>query len=171
LRDMSGDKEMSEVEKLKAKRRAENAAKRAAAGETVEEPQTHSEVPQNTVVEEVGAVAQISAAEEKARKVMVEIEEVTALVAAAADAEALDAVAKRQVAVVGVLGQLQAMMDEIDVGSIEDEEARTAARMRRKAINKRCLLASSGDVEVDGDIAAASHALKKAVVAARSKLS
>ena len=28
LRDMSGDKEMSEVEKLKAKRRAENAAKR-----------------------------------------------------------------------------------------------------------------------------------------------
>ena len=61
-------------------------------------------------------------------------------------------------------------MDEIDLGEIEDEEARGAARMRRKAVNKRCLLASSGDVEVDGDIAAASLALKKAVLAARSKL-
>ena len=62
------------------------------------------------------------------------------------------------------------MMDEIDIGEIEDDEARSAARARRKAINKRCLLASSGDVEVDGDIAAASAGLKKEVLAARSKL-
>ena len=60
--------------------------------------------------------------------------------------------------------------DEIDIGEIEDDEARSTARARRKAINKRCLLASSGDVEVDGDIAAASAALKKEVLAARSKL-
>ena len=55
--------------------------------------------------------------------------EVSGLVAAATDSAALDAAAKRQVAAVGVLGQLQAMMDEIDIGEIEDDEARSAAAL------------------------------------------
>ena len=62
------------------------------------------------------------------------------------------------------------MMDEIDIGEIEDDEARAAARARRKALNKRCALASSGDVEVDGDLAAKSLELKKAVMAARAAM-
>jgi hypothetical protein len=62
------------------------------------------------------------------------------------------------------------MMDEIDIGEIEDDEVRSAARVRRKAINKRCALASSGDVEVDGDLAAANTTLKKSLVDARAKL-
>ena len=67
----------------------------------------------------------------------------------------LDAAAKRQAAVSAGVGQLTAMMDEIDIGEIEDDEARTAARARRKAINKRCALASSGDVENDRVVRAA----------------
>ena len=62
------------------------------------------------------------------------------------------------------------LLSQIDIGEIEDDEERSAARTRRKAINKRCALASSGDVEVDGDLAAASAALKKAVVQARTTI-
>ena len=163
--------EMSEVEKLKQARREANAAKRAA-GETVSTDgpaegaeETKAEMP--VAEKPKGPLGQIEAAEEKAAKLMDEMTAVSGLVAAASDAESLDAAAKRQAAASATVGQLMQMMDEIDIGEIEDDEERTAARGRRKAINKRCALASSGDVEVDGDIAAADVALKKAVVAAR----
>ena len=169
--------EMSEVEKLKAKRRAENAAKRAAAeaaGETTSDAPTEEATappaPPPPAAEDKGPLAQIAKAEAKAESLMGEIPDVTSLIAAATDAAALDAAAKKQAAISAGLGQLTAMMDEIDIGEIEDDEARSAARARRKAINKRVVLASSGDVEVDGDLAAANAALKKTLVAARSAL-
>lgn len=157
---------MSEVEKLKQARRDANAAKRAAGGdaeETAPEVEAAEAAPS-------GPLEQLAAAEEKVNKAMAECEAVTALVAAAADTEALDAAAKRQAEVGAVVGQLTAMMDEVDLGVIEDEDARGEARIRRKAINKRCTLASTGEVEVDGDLAAAAIALRKAVVAKRNLL-
>lgn len=163
---------MAEVEKLKQARREANAAKRAA-GETVSTDGPTEPAPSlapEPVAAPSGPTEQLEAAEAKAEKAMLEVAEVTALVAAAKDADALDAAAKRQAAVSAVVGQLTAMMDEIDLGVIEDEDARGAARQRRKAINKRCALASSGDVEVDGDLAAAAAALKKAVISARAAL-
>ena len=167
------DSEMSEVEKLKAKRRAENAAKRAAAGESEAQETTttsSSDAPDPAPPAPKGPEAQIAQAEDKLNALMTEIGEVKELLAAAADGDAVDAAAKRQAAVSAGVGSLTAMMDEIDIGEIEDDEARTAARGRRKAINKRCALASSGDVEVDGDLAAASAELKKAVVSKRSSV-
>ena len=171
---------MSEVEKLKAKRRAENAAKRAAAGGDAPADASGSApasapapapAPAPPMAAEPGALGQIAKAEAKAAEMEAAFPEVTQMVAtAAADATALDAAAKKQAALSAGLGQLTAMMDEIDLGEIEDDDARGAARARRKAINKRCALASSGDVEVDGDLAAANTALKKALVAARAAL-
>jgi hypothetical protein len=164
---------MAEVEALKQARREANAAKRAA-GETVATDgdgtsTTETALPPPPDAPK-GPVEQISAAEAKLEGLLTEITTVTDLVAAAKDNDSLDAAAKRQAAVSAGVGQLTAMMDEIDIGEIEDEDARTAARVRRKAINKRCALASSGDVEVDGDLAAANATLKKSVVAARNAL-
>ena len=156
---------MSEVEKLKAQRREANAAKRAA-GETVSTDGPGDDDTAPTVQDQVapdsapkGPIAQIEVAEGKLATLMSEIKEVGALVEAAADTESLDACAKRQANVGAGVAALTAMMDEIDIGEIEDDEARTAARVRRKAINKQCALASSGDVEVDGELAAAAAAL------------
>ena len=162
---------MAEVEKLKQQRREAAAAKREAGGGESAMPEVAAPEA-DRVVEAApsGALAMITSAEEKAAKLLTEIAEVSALIAAAADVAAVDAAATRQAAALGVLGQLSAMMDEIDLGEIEDEEARGAARARRKTVNKRCALASSGDVEVDGDIAAASFSLKKELLAARSKI-
>lgn len=167
---------MSEVEKLKARRRAENAAKRAANGgvdvsDNAAEAAPAAPPPQaEAAPAPKGPLGQIEVAEGKLESLMSELTAVTALVAEAADADSLDAAAKRQAAVSAGVGQLTAMMDEIDIGEIEDDEARSAARARRKAINKRCALASSGDVEVDGDLAGGAAALKKAVVAKRAAL-
>ena len=165
---------LSEVEKLKAERRAANAAKRAAAGEDADtsaptdEAASTSPAPATTTNQ--GPVAQIDKAEAKAEALMSEIPEVISLIGAAADSAALDAAAMKQAAISAGLGQLTAMMDAIDIGEIEDDEMRSAARVRRKAINKRVALASSSDVEVDGDLAAANAALKKTLLAARSAL-
>ena len=50
-------------------------------------------------------------------------------------------------------------MDEIDIGDLDDE-ARTAARARRKAINAR----------VEAELEPAKGTLSKAIMAARAKL-
>ena len=163
---------MAEVEALKQARREANAAKRAA-GETVSTdgvPEAEAPPPPVAAAGPKGPAEQLTVAEGKLEALLAEITELVALLAGATDNESVDAVAKRQAAASAGVGQLQAMMDEIDIGEIEDDEARTAARGRRKAINKRCALASTGDVEVDGDLAAASASLKKAVIAARAAL-
>jgi hypothetical protein len=165
---------MSEVEKLKQQRREANAAKRAA-GETVSTdgpaegaPREAAQAPPPAAPQ--GPLAKIAVAEGKVEALMGEIADVTALVAGATDESSLDAAAKRQAAASAGVAALTAMMDEIDIGEIEDDDERTAARGRRKAINKRCALASSGDVEVDGDLAAAAAELKKAVISKRASL-
>ena len=166
--------ELSEVEKLKAARREANAAKRAAAGDDDETSSSADVVAENSAppppAVDNSPLTKISQAEAKLDALLTEIPNVTALISSATNTEALDAAAKKQAAVSAGLGQLTAMMDGIDIGEIEDDEARTAARVRRKAINKRCALASSGDVEVDGDLAAADATLKKALLNARSAL-
>lgn len=164
--------EMAEVEKLKQQRREQNAAKRAA-GETVSTDASADDTaptPVLTPTTPAGPVEQIAAAEAKMKDLMTEIGEVKGLVVGAKNGESLDAAAKRQAAVAAGVGKLTAMMDEIDIGEIEDDEAKMAARVRRKAINKNCALASSGDVEVDGELAAAAADLKKAVVDKRKEL-
>ena len=163
---------MAEVEKLKQQRREQNAAKRAA-GETVSTDASADDTaptPVLTPTTPAGPVEQIAAAEAKMKDLMTEIGEVKGLVVGAKNGESLDAAAKRQAAVAAGVGKLTAMMDEIDIGEIEDDEAKMAARVRRKAINKNCALASSGDVEVDGELAAAAADLKKAVVDKRKEL-
>ena len=132
--------ELSEVEKLKAQRREANAAKRAAAAQDGETSATEASndapsaaapsSPPGAV--DNGPLAKISQAEAKADALMTEIPNVTQLISEAADSDALDAAAKKQAAVAAGLGQLTAMMDEIDIGEIEDDEARSAARARRK---------------------------------------
>lgn len=168
---------MSEVEKLKVRRRAEMAAKRAAAGSEAADISDSSMAAPTTAAPatpaapvEAGALGKIAQAEAKVEALMTEISAVEDLLGAAKDTQSLDAAAKRQAAVGAAVGSVTAMMDEIDIGEIEDDEARAAARARRKALNKRCALASSGDVEVDGDLAAKSLELKKAVMAARAAM-
>ena len=162
---------MSEVEKLKARRRAENAAKRAAAaaeggGEAAEvsDPApaeaAPAPAPPPPAPTETGALGQIAKAEAKAEALATEIAAVEAEVGAAADTATLDGLSKRAAAVGGVVGQLMSMMDEIDLGEIEDDEARSAARARRKKINAR----------VEGEFDEKKQALNAAVKAARAKL-
>ena len=55
---------------------------------------------------------------------------------------------------------LQGLMDEVDLGEIEDDEARGAARLRRKAINAR----------VEAELEPAAQALKVHVKAQASRV-
>ena len=158
---------MTEVEKLKAKRRAENAAKRAAAeadGTADTEKPASAPPPVQPAAPppaEAGALGQIGKAEAKAEALAKEIEACTAgLAAADLDGAALDALSKRAAACGGVVGQLQSMMDEIDLGELEDDEVRSAARARRKAVNAR----------VEGTLEPAKGELNAAIKAARAKL-
>ena len=156
--------EMSEVEKLKAKRRAENAAKRAAAGdappeEATDAPPLAAPTPPPAPPTESGPLAQLSKAEAKADALATEMAAIQSEAEGAKDTEALDALSKRSAACSGGVGQLQSLMDEIDIGDLDDE-ARTAARARRKAINAR----------VEGELEPAKGTLSKAIMAARAKL-
>ena len=103
---------------MKQARREANAAKRAA-GETVATDgdatsTTETALPPPPDAPK-GPVEQISAAEAKLEGLLTEITTVTDLVAAAKDNDSLDAAAKRQAAVSAGVGQLTAMMDEIDI--------------------------------------------------------
>ena len=153
--------EPSEVEKLKAKRREEMAAKRAAAAAAGEVPAVETPVeaaaPPPPVVD-AGPLGQLTKAEGKADALAEEMAACTAEIEAAADADALDKISKRAAACGGVVGQLQALMDDLDIGDLDDE-ARALARTRRKAINAR----------VENELEPAKTALNSAVKAAKAK--
>ena len=72
---------------------------------------------------------------------------------------ALDALSRRVAACAGLVGQLQGLMDEIDLGSLDDAR-RAEARARRKAIHAR----------VEGEFEPARNALSAAVRAAKVRL-
>lgn len=158
--------EPSEVEKLKMARREAAAAKRAAAeaaGETAVEAPTAPavEAPPPAAPTPSGPLQQLDTAETKLAALETELTAVEALLASAADAEAIDAASTRASGCTSVVGQLQGLMDDLDLGELDDD-ARTAARARRKKIN-----AKVGD---EGDLTAAAQALRGKVVAARKKL-
>ena len=108
---------------------------------------------------QTGPLAQLTKAEEKADALAAEIESCTAGLEAGPDAAALDSLSKRAAACGGVVGQLQSLMDEIDIGDLDDE-ARASARTRRKAINAR----------VEGTLEPAKNALSQAVKSAKAKM-
>ena len=156
---------MSEVEKLKARRRAENAAKRAAAGATddaaaASDPSADSPpVPPPSAPVESGPLGQLSKAEAQAQAIETELKACTTELAAATSMASVDAISTRAAAAAGGVGKLMAMMDEIDIGDL-DEEPRAAARVRRKAINAK----------VEDVLEPAKKDLNKAVMAARKRL-
>jgi hypothetical protein len=156
---------MSEVEKLKARRRAENAAKRAAAGTTddaaaASDPSADTPpVPPPAAPVESGPLGQLSKAEAQAQAIETELKACTTELAAATSMASVDAISTRATAAAGGVGKLMAMMDEIDLGDL-DEEPRAAARVRRKAINAK----------VEDVLEPAKKDLNKAVMAARKRL-
>ena len=156
---------MSEVEKLKARRRAENAAKRAAAGATddaaaASDPSADTPpVPPPSAPVESGPLGQLSKAEVQAQAIETELKACTTELAAATSMASVDAISTRATAAAGGVGKLMAMMDEIDLGDL-DEEPRAAARVRRKAINAK----------VEDVLEPAKKDLNKAVMAARKRL-
>ena len=156
---------MSEVEKLKARRRAENAAKRAAAGATddaaaASDPSADTPpVPPPAAPVESGPLGQLSKAEAQAQAIETELKACTTELAAATSMASVDAISTRAAAAAGGVGKLMAMMDEIDIGDL-DEEPRAAARVRRKAINAK----------VEDVLEPAKKDLNKAVLAARKRL-
>lgn len=159
---------MSEVEKLKARRRAENAAKRAAAagdgGDAAPPADVSDQAPMPPTAPlappaEMGALGQLSKAEAKMAALEAEIAACSSELGQAADTAAVDAISRRVAACGGTVGQLQALMDEIDLGELDDE-ARTAARSRRKAINAK----------VEAELEPAKTQLQAAVKAARAKM-
>ena len=159
---------MSEVEKLKARRRAENAAKRAAAGATddaaaASDPSADTPPvpppPLPAAPVESGPLGQLSKAEAQAQAIETELKACTTELAAATSMASVDAISTRATAAAGGVGKLMAMMDEIDLGDL-DEEPRAAARVRRKAINAK----------VEDVLEPAKKDLNKAVMAARKRL-
>jgi hypothetical protein len=156
---------MSEVDKLKARRRAENAAKRAAAGATddaaaASDPSADTPpVPPPAAPVESGPLGQLSKAEAQAQAIETELKACTTELAAATSMASVDAISTRATAAAGGVGKLMAMMDEIDLGDL-DEEPRAAARVRRKAINAK----------VEDVLEPAKKDLNKAVLAARKRL-
>jgi hypothetical protein len=158
---------MSEVEKLKAARRQANAAKRAAAEaaaagraeEATAPPTSGSPPPPPPPVADAGPLAQLSEAEAKAEALSAEMGACARELEVVREASALDGLSRRVAACAGLVGQLQGLMDEIDLGELDDAR-RADARARRKAIHAR----------VEGEFEPAKNALSGAVRAAKARL-
>mmetsp|Transcript_66819 Transcript_66819/g.139253 ORF Transcript_66819/g.139253 Transcript_66819/m.139253 type:complete len:203 (+) Transcript_66819:61-669(+) len=123
----------SEIEKLKAERRA----KRAAAGPQEPAAPAPVQAPEPEVQPEAEPVddsplARLDRAEKDAEAVATEA---SSVLAALKEGDKDDA-CKRAGGLAGKLGKLQNAMEEISIGSLDDE-AREAAKSRRKAVNKR----------------------------------
>ena len=158
------DCDRSAIDKLKEEKRAAAAAKRAAAP-AVDKAATAAEQAPAAPAAPSGPLDQLAAAEAKAEKIAADIASITEQATAAADADALDALSKLAASIGGAVGGLQGerlqysaamsaaarlclvqltcalpnnagLMDEIDLGELDDE-ARADARTRRKAINAR----------------------------------
>jgi hypothetical protein len=90
-----------------------------------------------------------------------ELAAVGSLLDASPSASSIDDISSRSTGCMSVVGQLQGLMDEIDLGEIEDDEARAAARARRKKINAK----------LEETLEPAAKVLRGRVVSARSKAS
>lgn len=146
------DDSRSEIEKLKAERRA----KRAAAGPQTSAPASSApepEVKPETEPEDDSPLAALDRAEKEAEAVSTEA---ASVLAAFKDGDK-DAACKRATGLGGKLGKLQNAMEEISLGSLDDKE-REAAKSRRKALNKR----------IEEELMPACVACRKAAAAAKS---
>lgn len=89
-----------------------------------------------TALEQLGAVE--LEAQSLAEKIRQEAEVVEVIEAEAQDAQALVATASVRVAALqATVGKLQSSLDGLELGEVEEEEARAAARTRRKAVHAR----------------------------------
>ena len=155
---------MSDVDELKARHRAARAAVGtapemavtaafAAANSSLDDPSSHPEA------EAIGALEKLAATETKTDALALELAVTIVGLQAKDFAPDVDALAARAALFMAAVGELQSLMDAIDIGEIEDMDARAAARERRKKIN--------GRVEVE--LEPAVQALSKAVAARRAR--
>ena len=150
----------TDIEAMKEDRRQKAAAKRAAAGpedETAPAAAEPAQVFDAPVM--AGPLKQLSDAEAKADAIAADIATATADATAASDKEAVEKLSVLAANIGGRIGGLQGLMDEVDLGELDDE-ARGAARLRRKAINAR----------VEAELEPAAQALKVHVKAQASRV-
>lgn len=150
----------TDIEAMKEDRRQKAAAKRAAAGpddETAPAAAEPAQVFEAPVM--AGPLKQLADAEAKADSIAAEIATATADASAAADKDAVEKLSVLAANIGGRIGGLQGLMDEVDLGELDDE-ARGAARLRRKAINAR----------VEAELEPAAQALKVHVKAQMSRV-
>jgi SpoU rRNA methylase family enzyme len=148
-----GDDNMSEVEKLKIKKRAQRAAREA---REAANPSAASASAESLVMEEVAealpsvdtnaadavqsssnAEKELTQAESTVASMKAEIASLKVELPSKTPDNAAD-LKKRTLALQGQVGKLQMTIDEIFLGEIEDETVRAAAKARRKAINALC---------------------------------
>jgi hypothetical protein len=149
----------TDIEAMKEDRRQKAAAKRAAAGpeDTTAAAAEPAQVFDAPVM--AGPLKQLSDAEAKADAIAADIVTATADATAASDKEAVEKLSVLAANIGGRIGGLQGLMDEVDLGDLDDE-ARGAARLRRKAINAR----------VEAELEPAAQALKAHVKAQASRV-
>ena len=134
------DDSRSEIDKLKAARRlareaAADSASPMAASTASAAPASCSneaarpEAPTDPVSRIIGAEASLAALRDEAAAVRLAL-------AAAVHADEVIALVTRVVAAQGSVGALQAAIDEISVGELEDEAVQDDARARRKVLNR-----------------------------------
>lgn len=125
----------AEIERLKAERRAKSAAKAAAApgdAAPVEPAAAQPEAQPEPEPEADDPLSQLDRAEKAAEAIATEA---SSILAALEGGDKIDA-AKRAPGLAPMLGKLQNAMEEISIGSLDDD-ARVVAKARRMAINKR----------------------------------
>lgn len=128
--------ERSEIDKLKAARRARNAAASAAGGSPASSAPAAEVIQRTEAPAASDPLSRLLAAEAALEALRAETVDVRSALASGLDAGAVVALLGRVVTAQGGVGALQAAIDEIAVGEIEDESARDDARARRKALNR-----------------------------------
>jgi len=146
LSSINIDDDRSEVEKLKAKKRTDRAAREAAKAKN---PTPESEKPfmepvnlapvvdtnaADAIQSSSQAEKQLTTAEGTLVSIQKEIADLTAEAPNKTD-ETAPGMKKRTLALQGQVGKLQNSLDEIYLGELDDA-ARDAAKLRRKAINR-----------------------------------
>lgn len=131
----------SEIEKLKAARRlaretAAASAPAAGGGAAIASPPEPAPQAAATTAVAADPVSRLVAAEAALASLRAESDAVRAGLSSSASADEVQALLGRVVAAQGGVGALQAAVDEIAVGELEDEAVRDDARARRKLLNR-----------------------------------
>ena len=144
----------TEIDRLKAQKKAQREAREAAGGPAVHEVPAAAPAAIVAEVPEAGALALLASAEALAALMRNNIAAANAALAAykaAPDAAAGTALQHSVTVITGQVGSLQSKIDEVSIGDL-DEDARDAARARRKTLN----------ASVEGELMPAVALLRKA---------